>query len=63
MILVFRSEFASNQMPGWPNEPMWIRIEITNPIYLEAQVELGGKLVISSDETHATRRLQVGLEA
>ena len=33
----------------------------TNPTYLEAQAELGGKLVISSDETYATRRLQVVL--
>ena len=27
----------------------------TNPTYLEAQAKLGGKLVFSSDETHATR--------
>ena len=33
----------------------------TNPTYLEAQAELGGKLVISSDETYATRRLEVVL--
>ena len=39
------------------------RSKITNPSYLEAQAELGGKLVISSDETNATRRLQVVLEA
>ena len=31
----------------------------TNDTYLVAQVELGGKLVISSDETHPARRLEV----
>ena len=36
--------------------------EIANPD-LEAQAELGGKLMISSHETHATRRLQVVLKA
>ena len=39
--------------------------EITNATYqiLEAQVELGEKIVISSDETYAARRLQVVLKA
>ena len=41
---------------------MGTRSVITNPTYLEAQAELGGKLVISSDETYATRRLQVVLK-
>ena len=37
--------------------------EITNATYLEAQVELGEKIVISSDETYVARRLQVVLKA
>ena len=37
--------------------------EISNPNDLEAQAELDGKLVISSHETYATRRLQVVLKA
>ena len=36
--------------------------KITNPIYLEAQTELGVDLMISSDETHVTRRLHEVLE-
>ena len=35
----------------------------TNTIYLEALAELDRKLMVSSDEIHATRRLQVSLIA
>ena len=37
--------------------------EIKNATYLEAQMELGKNIVISSDETYAARRLQVVLKA
>ena len=54
-------------MPAGPMNPWWtsdgFSTEIINPTYLEAQAELGGKPVIYSNETHATRRLQVVLEA
>ena len=62
--LLFEANLQPNQMPVGPMNPCrsidGFCAEITNPIYLEAQVELGGKLVISRDETHATRRLASG---
>ena len=62
----FWKRICPNQMPVDPintcRSNAGFFTENTNPIYLEAQAELGVHLIISSDETHVTRRLQVVLE-
>ena len=65
-LLDFRLELClvelNHASPTNSQPTVWKLIQTTKSTYLEAQAELGGKLMISSHGTYATRRLQVVLK-